>query len=40
LKAEKSKDNGGDCDVVYFAKKAIAQAKERMNRLDEISSLR
>ena len=40
LKDERSKDNGGDRDVIYFAKKSIAQAKERMNRLDEISSLR
>jgi len=40
LKDERSKDNGCDRDVIYFAKKSIAQAKERMNRLDEISSLR
>jgi len=40
LECEKSRDKGGDRDVIYFAKKAIAQAKERMNRLDEISSLR
>ena len=40
LECERSKDKGGDRDVIYFAKKAMAQAKERMNRLDEISSLR
>ncbi|GFH57318.1 hypothetical protein CTEN210_13794 [Chaetoceros tenuissimus] len=32
--------NGGDRDVIYFARKSISQAKERISRLDEVSSLR
>lgn len=40
LAEERSRANGGDTDVLYFAKKSILLAKERIRHLDDISSLR
>lgn len=38
LEEESSRLNGGDRDVLYFAKKSIGLAKERVKYLDEVSN--
>ncbi len=40
IESEKSRDNGGDRDVLYFARKSIALAKERIRHLDDVSILK
>jgi hypothetical protein len=40
LTSEKSRENGGDRDVLYFAKKSISLARERIKHLDDVSSLK